>query len=137
MKALSTQFKQKFLTRQEIVDLKDEVALINRIVSLTKLAVAEKRLVLIFDCKNDAQFVTFTSLYGVLFLLIRIHTLQELVDFLFLFMLYLLFRLSLLTFLANIFCACLHIQLEVERRLLLCYYLQKKIVVIAVIPAVV
>ena len=137
MKTLSTQFIQKFLTRQEIVDLKDEVALINRIVSLTKLAVAEKRLVLIFDCKNDAQFVTFTSLYGVLFLLIRIHTLQELVDFLFLFMLYLLFRLSLLTFQANIFCSCLHIQLEVERRLLCLYYLQEKIVVIAVIPAVV
>ena len=137
MKTLSTQFKQKVLTRQEIVDLKDNVALINGIVSLAKLAVAEKRIGLIFDCKNYAQFVTFTALYRVLLLISRIHTLQELVDFLFLVMLYLLFRLSLLTFLANIFCACLHIQLEVERRLLLLYYLQEKIVITAVVHAVV
>ena len=67
----------------------------------------------------------------------RIHSFQELIDFLILLILYLLFRLSLLTFLANIFCSRVDIQLEVERRLLLCYYLQKKIVVIAVIPAVV
>ena len=137
MKTLSTQFKQKVLTRQEIVDLKDNVALINGIVSLAKLAVAEKRIGLIFDCKNYAHFVTFTALYRVLLLISRIHNLQELVDVLFLVMLYLLFRLSLLTFLANIFCACLHIQLEMERRLLLLYYLQEKIVITAVINAVV
>ena len=113
MKTLSTQFKQKFLTRQEIVDLKDEVALINRIVSLTKLAVAEKRLGLIFDCKNEAQFVTFTSLYRVLFYMNRIHSFQELIDFVILLILYLLFRRSLLTLLANIFCSRVDIQLEV------------------------
>ena len=69
MKTLSTQFKQKVLTRQEIVDLKDNVALINGIVSLAKLAVAEKRIGLIFDCKNYAHFVTFTALYRVLLLI--------------------------------------------------------------------
>jgi len=74
MKTLSTQFKQKFLTCQEIVYLKDDVALINWVVSLAKLAVAEKRLGLIFDCKNDAHFVTITSLYRVLFHIRSIHT---------------------------------------------------------------
>ena len=126
MNTLSTQFKQKFLTSQEIVDLKDYVTLIYGIISLAKLAVAEKRLGLIFDCKNNAHFVTFTSLYRVLFLMIHIHTFQKLVDFLFLLILYLFLRLSLLSFFANIF--CLHvlrvdIKLEVERRLLLRYYL--------------
>ena len=126
MNTLSTQFKQKFLTSQEIVDLKNDVTLIYGIILLAKLAVAEKRIGLIFDCKNYAQFVTFTALYRVLLLISRIHTLQELVDFLFLLILYPFFRLSLLSFFANIF--CLHvlrvdIKLEVERRLLLRYYL--------------
>lgn len=89
MKTLSTQFKPNVLTSQEIVDLKDDVALIYGIVSLAKLAVAEKRLVLIFDCKNYAHFVTITSLYRVLFHFRRIHTFQKLVDFLCLFILYL------------------------------------------------